>query len=306
MILFIFDKMWKFALSSLILSVVVGTVVYFVTRETPRKMTPLMHELAVSASRRVAQDLPRARDVNGVLLIVAGRGQRDEEVQFRDMVTDQITATSKYRVRTWKDVTGQLEQSLLGRFLTETGLAPGEAPTTIERADKVLRRLEAANAVSDVDGVLLVDVVDFTEGPSQDGLGARVEVEAKLWGMKASKVLAESGRVVEAVESALDLRYVRYSISQTTLLGRFFLWFALSALLPWGGIGLVRLVVRKRRNDLNVAMLALFTVLSLALFWVLVLALGTGGGSLVALLLVAGVMGYYHYDACDYIGRRLL
>jgi hypothetical protein len=41
------------------------------------------------------------------------------------------------------------------------------------------------------------------------------------------------------------------------------------------------------------------------LAWILISALNFGMGTAFFVLLLFGLMGYYNYDACDYIERRL-
>lgn len=300
----IFDKLWKIVVSVAVALTLIGVVTYFVTRETKRTMTPLMYDIARDVTQAFARDLPRTRDVNTALFLVAGRGPRPEEEQFRDMLTRAVTATSKYRLTTWDDITEQLDETLVGRFLSEVGLAPGQAPNSMERAVKAVTHLERAGIA--LDGILFVDVVEFTEGPDQDGLGARISLDGSLYSLKEKKVVVAPVKVSRAIDSALDPRYVSYRISQQSLIGRFILWFVLAAGLPWAGIGVVRRVVKSRKNELNAALLVGFTAADLLVFWLLVLALGTTAGSLAGLLVTAALMGYYNYDAMDYIGRRLL
>lgn len=300
----IFDKLWKIVVSVSVALTLIGVVTYFVTRETKRTMTPLMYDIARDVTQEFARELPRTRDVNTALFLVAGRGPRDEEEQFRDMLTRAVEATSKYRLTTWQDITEQLDETLVGRFLSEVGLAPGQAPNSLDRAVKAVTHLERAGIA--LDGILFVDVVEFTEGPDQDGLGAKIALDGKLYSLKEKKVVGDGPEVSQSIESAFDPRYVSYRVSQQSLIGRFVLWFLVAAGLPWAGIGVVRRVVKLRKNELNGLLLAAFTVADLLVFWFLVLALGTNPGSLAGLLFTAALMGYYNYDAMDYIGRRLL
>jgi hypothetical protein len=300
----IFDKAWKVVASVAAAAAVIGGFVWWLGREPKREMTPLMYSIARDVTAEFAHEVPRVRDVNTALFLVAGRGPRDEEEQFRRMLTGAVEGTSKYRLETWEDITGKLDKTLVGRFLQEAGLTPGEAPHDLDRAIKAVTRLE--NAGIAVDGILFVDVVDFTEGPDDDGLGAKITLEGQLYSLPEKKVVEKPTRVTEAIDSSLDPRYVSYKIGQQSFIARLLLWFILSAGLPWAAIGLVRVVLKKRKNELNAVVLVVFTLCDLALFWVLVLALGTSGTSIVGLLLTAGLMGYYNYDALDYIGRRLL
>jgi hypothetical protein len=300
----IFDKLWKIVTSIAVAALLIGTVVYFATRETKRQMTPLMEDLAKAATAEFARELPRDRSVNTALFLVSGRGPRDEEDQFREMLEDAVQRTSKYRLETWERITDQLDKTLVGRFLQETGLAPGQSPQRLDQAIKVVTRLEHAGIA--IDGILFADIIEFTEGPDQDGLGARIKLEGSIYGLKEKKV-TKGPTINHEITSALDPRYVSYRVSQQTIIGRFLLWFVLACGLPWICIALVRKVVKSRKNELNAALLVGFTVVDLVLFWFLVLAMNFfGAGPLTGLLLTAALMGYYNYDAMDYIGRRLL
>lgn len=300
----IFDKLWKIVVSIAVAATLIGLVAWFVSREPKREMTKLMHDLAKAATAEFARELPRDRTVNTALFLVAGRGHRDEERQFHDMLTDAVNASAKYRLETWDDITSRLEKTLVGRFLQETGLAPGEAPVTVDQAIKAVNYLERANII--VDGILFVDVVEFTEGPDQDGLGARIRLDGSLYSLKEKKT-TKAPPITHEITSALDPRYVSYRVSEQSIVLRFLVWFVAACALPWVCIALVRRVVKTRKNELNAALLVGFTLVDLVLFWFLILALNFfGAGPITALLLTAGLMGYYNYDAMDYIGRRLL
>src|SRR5688572_25155334 len=105
-------------------------------------MTPLMEDLAKAATAEFARELPRDRNVNTALFLVSGRGPRDEEDQFREMLEDAVQRTAKYRLETWENITDQLDKTLVGKFLQETGLTPGQAPQRLDQAIKVVTRLE--------------------------------------------------------------------------------------------------------------------------------------------------------------------
>lgn len=299
----IVDKAWKLALSALIGASLIGGVAYWATREPVRVMTPLAQELAAAATSDFAKKLPRVQEVNACLLIVNGRGPRDEGQQLREMLVRAVDGTGKYRLRTWKDITDGLGSNIFGQLVQKLGLAPGEEPSTLPRAVEACKFASTANV--ELDGVLLVDT-NLLEGQDEDGFGTRITLEGQLWGLKAGKLLSDGPRVTEEITSRLDPRYLSYTIGRWSILLRLFTWFVASAGLPWALIRVVRAVARRKDNGLNAGMLVGFTLADLVVFWVLVLALGTGGGSLLGLVLVAGLMGYYNYDACDYISRRLM
>jgi hypothetical protein len=130
----IFDKVWKLVVSVIVTSALIGVITYFATREPKREMTKLMYDLAEASSTEFADKLPRARDVDKVLFIVAGRGHRDEEQQFRDILTAKVQSTGKYRLRTWKDIKDDLNETILGQILQKLGMTTEQGPDTLERA----------------------------------------------------------------------------------------------------------------------------------------------------------------------------
>lgn len=299
----IVDKLWKIVLSSVLMTALVGGITYWATRETPKEMTPLAHELSVSATSEFARKIPRSQEVKTCLLIVSTRGPADQAQQLREMLVDAVDRSGKYRLRTWSDVTKQLGSNIFGQLMTKVGLTPGEEPATLESAVKAAEFAQTAQV--ELDGILMVDS-NLLEGNDEDGFGTKVTLEGTLWGLKAKKALAEPVKVHEEITSRLDGRYVSFAISRQPVLLRLFGWFLVAAGLPWMCIAVVRTVVKKKDNVLNIGMLVVFTLIDLLLFWFLILAIGAGWGTLLALLLVGGLMGYYNYDACDYIERRLL
>lgn len=299
----IVDKLWKIVLSSVLATALIGGITYWATRETPKEMTPLAYELSVSATSEFARRIPRAQEVKTCLLIVSTRGPADQAQQLREMLVDAVDASGKYRLRTWNDVTKELGSNIFGQITSKLGLTPGEEPGSLQAAVSAAEFASTANV--ELDGILMVDS-NLLEGNDDDGFGTKVTLEGTLWGLKAKKALAEPVKVHEEITSRLDGRYVSYVIGRQSVLLRLFLWFLAAAGLPWVCIAIVRTVVKKKDNVLNIGMLAVFTILDLLLFWVLVLAIGGGMGTVLALLLVGGLMGYYNYDACDYIERRLL
>jgi hypothetical protein len=296
--------MWKIVLSITLLTGLIVGLYYLFSGEEKRELNKLMQQLARTTVTDFTARIDRERDVDTVLLIVAGRGHRDEEEQFRDMLIDAVTASDKYRVRTWEYVQDSLDDSLLTTFLQKVGMVPGQEPTSYKRSVEVLQLLQTANI--DMDGLLFVDVTDFTEGSKTDALGARIALEGKVYSLKRDAVVSEIGPVKHAIESAWDIRYVRHQLEETSWLLRFLGWFVVAAGLPWAFIEVVRGLVKKRKNALNLALLAAFTVFDVLAAWVLLGALGTSFGALLPCLLALVVMGYYNYDACDYIERRLL
>ena len=300
-----FEKLWKFLVGLLVIGLVAGLVMWFMNREDRREMTPLMHELATEASAEFATRLPRVQTINTTLVLVTGRGNRDEELQFREMVLDGVVRSDKYRVRTWDSVQKVLEGGdWYTSFLQKSGLVPGVAPTTIEQASKALEWLDRANVV--IDGVLLIEVTHFTEGPHQTGLGATIGLDAQIWSRTKKQIVETVPPVKKSIDSAWDLRYLSYAMSQQSLILRFLGFFVVACGLPWALIQVVRMVLRRRDNVANASLIVGLTLADLALAWVLLFAFGGGGLTIFGLIVFAGLMGYYNYDAVEYIGRRLL
>ncbi len=299
-----FDKLWKILAGAAGIGLVVGLVLYF-TGETRREMTPLMSQMASAVTVRFAHELPRHPEVNTVLVLVVGRGNRDEEQQFHEMLLERVRDADKYRLITWAEVQERLEKgNWYEKFLGKSGLVPGSPPTTVEQALPSIEYLEHANIL--IDGILLIRVTSFNEGPEQTGLGAKIAVEADLYSAKQKEVVEQLGPFTESLESPWDMRYLRYSMGSQSLLWRVPVWFLAAVSLPWLGIQLVRAVVRRRSNEANLVMLVGLTAFDLLLAWVLLFAFGWGPGTFAGLLVLAGLMGYYNYDATDYIARKLL
>ncbi len=300
-----FDKLWKILAGAAAIGLIVGLVLYF-SGETRREMTPLMRQMAAKVATQFAKELPRHPEINTTLVLIVGRGNREEEMQFHEMLQDAISGSDKYRTTTWAQVQEQLDKGgWYEKFIGEvTGFVPGAQPTTIEQAVPSLKYLERANIA--IDGILLVRVTSFHEGPNQDGLGAKISVESDLYSHQQKKVVESLGPFSESLESPWDLRYLRYSMGSQSLLWRVPVWFLVCAGLPWLGIQGVRAVVRRRSNEANLLMLGGLTLVDLFLAWVLLFAFGWGPGTFFGLLVVTGVMGYYNYDATDFIARKLL
>ena len=297
-----FDKAWKVITGAAALVLLLAGVWYLATREPRRQMHPLLHELAQESVRAFAQAVPKDRDLDQLLLLVAGRGHRDEEKQFVDMLEDELQRAPKYRLKTWSWVEEQASSTWLGELAKKLGMIPGQPPHSLEKAAEVVKALDTANI--SIDGILFVDVEEFSEG--EEGFGARISLEGDVWSRKQKKVVAEVPQVTRAIESRWDHRYLSYRLSNASLLARFLAFFVIAAGAPWALIGVVRRVVKKRNNPLNLTLLVGLTLLDLAVAFVLLTALTVGPGSITLLILVAGAMGYYNYDACDYIERKLL
>jgi hypothetical protein len=302
----------KFILISVVLSSVVGGLTYWLTRPSGPQMTPLMRRLTEGVTKEFGEQVPIHRKVETVYILLKSGGSRGPEQEFQSELEDAVHKSGRYKIQDWETIEKWLEQeankptfrNIVNKYLMGNDGTITE-PASLEQLQGVIKELDAAN-YPDLDGVLLVDIKEFYEGPDEDGFGAKVSVEAKLWSKREGTVVAEVGPISDEITSRLDLRYLQHNAGQTSWLLRFFLWFLISCGLPWGAIQVVRMVVQKRSNVATMGLLAMFTSVSVLLAWPLLTSFGTGGGTIVALLIAAGVMGYYNYDAVEYINRRLL
>lgn len=306
------SKLGKFVVGSVVVSVLLSVVAYVVSREDGPHMTPLMEQLTKTATADFATKVPRDRDISTIYLITHGRGNRDAERAFELQLREAVVESDKYRVSQWKDLEDFLEKeqnrSLLVRLrnLFSDNTGNFVEPNSAERAFEIMKQLDAANYQPELDGVLVVDVTDFFEGPDKDGLGAKIGVEAKLWSKRSGKVVAEMDRIHHSIESQWDRRYLRHKVKQWNVFLRFFLWLVICCLIPWGGIQVVRAVLKKRSNGATIGLMAGLVLINLVISWPLVFAFGLSGGTVVGMFFFAALMGYYNYDAVEYINRRLL
>lgn len=300
----IVDQVWKLVLSAVLGTALIGGIGYWATRERPLQMTDLGKQLAESATADFAKKLPRAPEVSRCLLIISSRGSSDQAKQLKEMLRESIDRTGKFRLETWSDIEKQLQGNKFVQFLAALGLAPGVEPSSLEQAVKACKQLDERVNLT-IDGVMFVET-SLQEGADEDGFGTRIDLRGRLWSVRQDKLVSDGPVVEEKIDSRLDGRYISYTIGRQSFLGRLFMWFLASAGAPWLGITVVRAIVRRKNNVLNLAMLAGLTLFDLALFFVLVLAIDPGMLGGVSLVVVAALMGYYNYDACDYIERRLL
>lgn len=303
----------KFLIVSALLSSIVGGLTYYLTRPTGPQMTQLMRRLTEGVTAEFSTQIPVHRKVETVYLIVHGRGSRTPEQEFQAELEEAVVKSDKYNVQSWKKLEEFLQKEAnknLWRQLVNKVLGDANGnitePTSVAAASEVIKKLEEANYEPAIDGVLVVNVTEFFEGPDEDGFGAKVSVEAELWSKSEDKVVATVAPISDEITSVLDLRYLQHRAGQQSWLLRFLLWFVLSCGLPWAGIQLVRAVLKRRNNGLTIGLLVLFTGFDLSLAWPLLCSFGTGGGTLIGLGLSAALMGYYNYDAVEYINRRLL
>jgi hypothetical protein len=295
------DKIFKIVGGFVVLGLVVALIVWL-THDSKRKLSPILEELSEEVSTEFAEKLPRNRQVNDLLMILPRSGNiRDEELRFRDILKNDIVKARKYNVSDWEDVKKKVGDTFIGKVLTETGLVPGDDPKNLDQAVKIMKRLSAAN--QNFDGVLLVYVKDFDEG--QEGLHAKVSVDGEIYGVAAATTIEKVPPVARSVDSVMNYTYLHHRIESMSIFLRFFGWFLVAATMPFALIQLVRAVVTKRKNELNLALIASFTIIDVLLAWILISAMSFGMGTTLFALLLAGLLGYYNYDACDYIERRL-
>jgi hypothetical protein len=295
------DKIFKIVGGIVVLGAVVALVLWL-TGPSKRELPPVLRELSNDVAMDFAEKLPRNREVNDLLMILPSRGnERDEEVRFRDILKEKVIKQNKYRVRDWEDVKKNCDDNWLSKGLVKLGMIPGEAPRTLEKAVGMLKYLKTANM--NFDGLLLVNIKDFDEG--DEGLHAKVTVSGDIYAVVPDKVVASVPDVTKSVDSVFNYTYLHNRIELTSIFLRFFGWFLVASTLPFAMIGVVRAIVQKRKNELNLALVGGFTFLDVLLAWVLISAMGYGTGTILFILVLTGLMGYYNYDACDYIERRL-
>ncbi len=296
------DKIVKIVGGVLVLGLVVGLVAWL-THDGKRQLPPVLKELSDEVALEFAEKLPRNRQVNDLLVIVPRSGnQRDEEIRFREILKDRIIEARKYNVQDWTDVKKKVDDGKLTHFLNDMlGLVPGDDPKNLEQAKKVLDWLAKANMT--FDGVLVVNIQEFEEG--DDGLHAKVAVTGDIYGVAAGKTIETVPPVVRSVDSVFNYTYLHHRLESMSLVLRFLGWFLVAATLPFALIQLVRAVVTRRKNELNLALVAVFTGFDVLLAWILISAISVGLGSGLFVLVLTALMGYYNYDACDYIERRL-
>jgi hypothetical protein len=295
------DKIFKIVGGIVVLGLVVALIIWL-TRDGKRELPPVLGSLSDEVATEFAEKLPRNRQVNDLLLILPRTGNiRDEELGFRDLLKKEIMKAKKYNVRDWDDVKKKLDDSFVGKALVSLGLAPGDEPRNVEHAVGLLKYITKANQT--FDGVLVVNVKEFQEG--QNGLGARVTVDGEIFGVAANKTIENVPAVTRSVDSFFNYTYLHHRIESNNIFLRFFCWFLVAATLPFALITVVRGVVTKRKNELNLALIAGFTLIDVILAWILISALNLAMGTVIFLVVLLALMGYYNYDACDYIERRL-
>jgi hypothetical protein len=299
----VFEKVWKIVAGIVVLSLITTGVVYFLSEEK-REMSELMQSLALEVQHDFQAELPRVREINRMLVLVVERAPRDEEAQFREQLVDQVIASDKYNLITWAKVEKVLGESEVSKWAAKFGLLPGSQPQTLNQAVDAMKKLDRANF--EIDGVLFIEITQFFQGAEDNGFGSKIGVKATIWSRTKNAEVASVGPVASAIDSRLDLRYLSHAMSHQSIFWRLPAWLVLCCGLPWALIGLVRAVVKRRSNQANMGLLAGLTLLDALFAWVLIMAFGTSGFAIFGLVLVTGLMGYYNYDAVEYIQRRLL
>ena len=296
----VLTNVYRIAIVVLAMGTLSGAVAWFL-KESPREMPPVLKELSDDVAGRFATAIPRTRDVNDLLILILQRGNRDEEAQFRKVLKQKVRDAGKYKIEDWEDLKKKFNDNLLQNMMAKINLLPGEDPKDLAQAKSALRIL--AKTGKEIDGVLLVDVTEFNEG--DEGFGAKVTCEGEIFSVAKDATIDKVPTVSRSIDSHLDYVYLHHRLASATFVGRFLLWFLVAATQPFVLIQLVRGVVKRRKNELNLMLLAGFTVVDLALAWVLISAIAVGLGTGLLLLLLTGLLGYYNYDAIDYIERRL-
>jgi hypothetical protein len=294
------DRIVKAAIVVIAAGVILA-IVLWLKGESRRKMPPVLRDLSETVTDEFAEKLPRDRSVNDLLILVLQSGNRDEEVEFKQLLKEKVKGTSKYKISDWDDVKKTFSDNYWQLAAQKLGMLPGEDPKDLKQAKKALDFL--ATTGKKLDGVLLVTVDDFDEG--QEGFKAKVSCEGEIYSVDQQKTIDTVPQITDSVSSHWDYRYLHHKISSTSVIGRFLLWFLIASTLPFLLIQLVRAVVSKRNNELNVALVAGLTLVDVLLGWVLLTSISLGMGTALIVLILLGAMGYYNYDACDYIERRL-
>jgi hypothetical protein len=295
-----FDKVWKIFLMVVVTGLLVGGVGYWATREKKRDLGPALYLVADNVSRQFSQSIPVESDVNHVLFLVVQRRDRDEEVKFRGMLTEDVKEKAQYHVKTWDDVIKMLPTVSEWIMKNVPGVAPNEPPDTIEDARKAVRFLAVSNVK--IDGVLLARVTQFEQG--DHGLGSRITIEGEFHNLKTGKQ-RDLPKVTDGIDSSMDYRYLSNRIAEMSFFGRFLAWFVVAAGVPFLLKAPIAALTSKRRNELNATLLGGLTLFDVFLGWVLIVALGYGWGSVLVLALLAAGMGWYNHDAVEYIDTHL-
>lgn len=280
-----------------------GIAYWLLGGESERDLNSVMQELSIRASEDFAKQLPRVQDVED-LLVVPLVGGRQEDSRLAGIVSGAVERQRKYTVWSWAALKKNLgEGDRWGWLLDQAGIIPGQRPKTVEQARKIVSRLKTANR--DIDGVLFIKC-RFDQGPRLDCLGASVELTGTFYdGIKKTTVGGElTSRA--AIESAWNHLYLTHKVGTYSFLGRLLIWVLIASIQPFLLIAVARWGLKQKNNLVNMALLAGMTLVSTSLAWVLILSFGLSFMTLAVVVVMGAGLGYYNYDALDYIERRLL
>lgn len=301
------EKQRMIKLSSIIVALLIGggLTYYWLKDEPKRELNAVMKELSIKTAKELAQKLPRIQGFEEVL-VVPIVGGRDEDTRLKDIITNEVAEVRKYTMKDWNHIRESLDNGALwSQFVSKIGLVEEEPPKTLEQAMKAAKVLGSTGMK--LDGVLIIQGV-FDQGPNEDALGAKVRLTARFYDLNSGKELKDQEvTAANGIESAWNLLYLTHKLDSFGFFSRFFLWMIVVCLQPWLLINLCRAVIRRKRNEWNMALLGTFTIIDTALAWPLLMTMVIPGlMGIVFLIIVFGICAYYNYDAMDYIERRLL
>lgn len=297
--------MWK--LISFGVTLVLGGIaswLYF-SSEPKRELNAVTRELSVRVCRDFSERLPRLVDMEDVLLVPVVGG-RDEDNRLRELFIEQISASRKYSFHSWDRIKAKLEGGNLWQiFVKKVGLVGEDPPKSLDEAAKAAKELASANYK--IDGILIVKGL-IDEAASNDGLGARVTLTGHFYDAKKRQPLTDVEITAEErIDSIWNRLYLTHKIDRMGAITRFVVWFLIGSLLPWGLLPVLRKILRAKDNTKSAAALALMTLVDVFAAWIFLMAVTEMSlGGLLFLSVIAGLSGYYNYDALDYIDRRLL
>lgn len=300
------DKQQAIKISSLIFALVIGGVAtyYYMNRKVVRDLNPVMKELSIRVSKKFAEEMPRIQDLENVM-VVAAVGGRDEDRRLKDIVVDAITEQRKYTIQTWDKLKEDLDENILMDIARRIGFGPTKEPRTIQQVSDTAKWLKRANL--NLDGAILIDC-HYDQGKRDDALGAEIRLTGKFFHLKTQKVLEDKTYTVgEKVDSVWNMLYITHKLDSYGFFSRFTVWVLLVLFQPWAFIQLNRMVLKQKKNELNMVLLGAYTFVDVAAAWPLLLICSpVGFGGIVILLAATGLTGYYNFDALDYTDRRLL
>lgn len=281
-------------------------IYWYFSQERKRELNPVMEELAIRTSRELAHKLPRLQNIEE-LLVIPVIGGRHEDEHLSNIVIDAISRKRKYTVWTWNDLQEKMENGTLWqKFIDNIGLMPGQPPKTVEKAKVAISALNKANI--QIDGVLFIKCL-FDQGPRDDNLGSKIELDGKIYHAgKSSVVKGYDLHSENGISSRWDRLYLTHKIQGINYFVRLILWALVAFGIPWVMMGPTRWVLKKRDNGLIAAYLVCLVIIGIFTGWFLLTAVGPilDVGTIFFMLLLGGAVLWVNHDALDYIQRRLL